>query len=255
MADITFTFHDFLREILTRRFRTESSFHYHLDRKASIKDVVESLGVPHPVVGKLTVNSREVDFDYILQHRDIVDVYPLKPPVNPLGPTLLRPEPLDRIAFVVDVNAGKLASYLRMLGFDTVYGNDLRNGRLAEIAASEKRILLTRDTSLLKRKIVMHGYLVREQEPVRQLLEIIRLYDLGSRIKPLSRCIACNGTLVPVEKELILDRLEPLTKKYYHRFHVCRQCDRIYWPGSHQEKITAFVRNIRETVSSVKNRS
>lgn len=246
MTVVTFTFHGFLAKLLKKKHRADTTFQHRFDRKASIKDVIESLGVPHPVVGELLVNGRNVGFDHILHHGDMVAAYPLKPPANPMLPTILRPEPLDRIAFVVDVNVGKLALYLRMLGFDTIYANDLRNGRLAEIAASEKRLLLTRDTSLLKRKVVRHGYLVQQQDPVRQLIEVVRLYDLGGKIKPLTRCIVCNGLLVTVAKENILERLEPLTRKYYDSFKICRECGKIYWAGSHQEKINAFIRKVLE---------
>jgi uncharacterized protein with PIN domain len=246
MTGVTFIFHNYLKEMLHKEYRAAPFFLHHFDRKASIKDVIESLGIPHPVIGRLKVNGREVGFDHILHHMDVVEASPLTPPVDPLVPSLLRPEPLDRFAFVVDINVGKLALYLRTLGFDTVYDSDTRDFQLAAIAQTQKRILLTRDTSLLKRKIVMHGYLVREQDPCRQIVEIVRLYDLYSRIKPLSRCIPCNGLLVPVSKETILDRLEPLTRKYYESFQICRQCKRIYWPGSHQEKITAFIRKILE---------
>lgn len=248
MTAVTFIFQDYLRELLKRKYRTEPAFVHGFDRKASVKDVIESLGVPHPVIGKLMVNSKEAGFDYILQHKDIVEVSPLTPPVNPLISTILRPEALAGISFVVDVNVGKLAQFLRMLGFDTVYRNDIRNGKLADIAALEKRILLTRDTSLLKRKVVTHGYLLREQDPTRQLVEVVRLYDLGNRIKPLTRCIPCNGMLVPVAKETILARLEPLTKKYYESFHTCKLCGRIYWAGSHQEKIVAFIHQVLKTI-------
>jgi uncharacterized protein with PIN domain len=241
MAAVTFIFHNYLQEMLRSDVAGKPSFSYLLERKASVKDAIEALGVPHPLVGKLEVNGIEVGFDYILRHNDTVAASPLAPPVNPFVPTILRPVPLDRIAFVVDVNAGKLALHLRALGFDTVYGTEHRDGRLAEIAFAQKRILLTRDTSLLKRKIVMHGYLLRAQDPTRQLIEVVRLYDLGSRIRPLSRCIPCNSLLVPVSKETILDRLEPLTRKYYETFHMCERCQKIYWPGSHQEKIMAFI--------------
>ena len=249
MYSVTFIFHDYLREMLKKKHRSEYSLQYDSARKASVKDVIESLGIPHPIIGKLTVKGREIDFNYILQHRDIVEASPLTPPVNPFIPTILRPETLDRISFVVDVNVGKLALFLRMLGFDTVYDIGFRDGKLADIAASEKRILLTRDTSLLKRKIVIHGYLLREQNPIAQLIEVIHLYDLGNMIKPLSRCIPCNGCLVPVDKETVLERLEPLTRKYYESFHICEQCNRIYWPGSHQEKIVLFIRRVLKTVN------
>jgi len=245
MAAVTFIFHNYLREMLTEAVGSEPSFLYHLDRQASIKDAIEALGVPHPLIDKLTVNNTEVGFDYILRDKDKVEATPLTPPVNPFVPTILRPEPLDRIAFIADVNVGKLALHLRTLGFDTVYENDTREGKLAGIAQAQKRILLTRDISLLKRKIVMHGYLPRSQDPTRQLIEIVRLYDLSSMIKPLSRCIPCNGLLVPVNKESILPRLEPLTRKYYDSFTMCEQCQKIYWPGSHQEKIVAFIGKVR----------
>ena len=248
MTAVTFTFHSYLRHILKKRHGSEPSFTHHFDRKASIKDVIESLGVPHPVVGKLTVNSRNIGFDYIVHDKDIVEVFPLTPPVNPLVPSTLRTESLEKMAFIVDVNVGKLALHLRALGLDTEYGNDIRDGQIAESAHSQKRILLTRDTSLLKRKIIMHGYLLRSQDPTIQLVEVVRLYDLSSRIKPLSRCIPCNGLLMPISKKNILERLEPLTKKYYDSFHICEQCHKIYWPGSHQKKIIAFIREILRAV-------
>ena len=248
MTTVTFIFHDYLRQLLKKELRTASPFSHHFDRRASIKDVIESLGIPHPIVGSLTVNEREVGFDYILLDNDTVEVDSLTPPANPFIPTILRPKALKKIAFVVDVNAGRLALLLRMLGFDTVYGNDIRNGRLAEIAQSQNRILLTRDRTLLKRKNIIHGYLLREQDPTRQLVEVLHLYDLSSRIKPLSRCIPCNGLLVPISKEVIKDRLEPLTKKYYHSFHICEDCKKIYWAGSHQEKIYGFVDKVLESV-------
>ncbi len=255
MAAVTFIFRNYLREMLKKEGAAGSSFLHHFDRKASIKDVIESLGVPHPLIDRLKVNGAEVGFDYILRDLDIIEATPLTPPVNPFIPNILRPEALPRIAFVVDVNVGKLALHLRTLGFDAVYENDTRDGRLAGIAYAQKRILLTRDISLLKRKIVMHGYLLRAQDPTRQLIEVVRLYDLSSHIKPLSRCIPCNGLLVPVSKETILERLEPLTRKYYDSFHICEKCKKIYWPGSHQEKIVAFVQEVLKAVRQDENQN
>jgi len=244
MTVVTFTFHNNLKKLLRKKLVSRSSFQHNFEHRASIKDVIESLGVPHPVIGRLTVNDHDVDFNYILLDMDTIRVSPLTPPVNPLEPGILRPIPLPRIAFVVDVNVGKLALLLRMLGFDTLYGNEVKNGKLAEIASSRNRILLTRDTSLLKRKIIMHGYLVQDQDPVRQVAEVVRLYDLVHSIKPMSRCMPCNGILVPVSKEAIMERLEPLTRKYYHTFHICQDCGKIYWQGSHHEKIMRCIDHI-----------
>jgi uncharacterized protein with PIN domain len=248
MTTVSFIFLGYLKQLLKKELRNASPFLHYFDRRASIKDVIESLGIPHPVIESLIVNGQEVGFDYILLDNDTVEVSPLTPPVNPFIPTVLRPEALGKISFAVDVNAGKLALFLRMLGFDTVYESGMRNGRLVEIAISQNRILLTRDATLLKRKIIVHAYLLREQDPKRQLVEVVRLYDLCSRIKPLTRCIPCNGLLVPTSKEVILERLEPLTRKYYHSFHICEECRKIYWPGSHQEKINRFIENIHESV-------
>jgi uncharacterized protein with PIN domain len=244
MAVATFTFHNNFKLLLKKRQKHSLSFSHYFERRASIKDVIESFGVPHPLIGMLSVNGRQVDFSHILQDMDNVQVDPLMPPVNPLLPDILRPIPLPRIAFVVDVNAGKLAMLLRMLGFDTLYENNARDGKLAEIAFSQKRILLTRDTSLLKRKIVMHGYLLHDHDPTRQTAEVVRLYDLSDSIKPMSRCMPCNGMLIPVSKDAIMNRLEPLTRKYYHSFLICRDCGKIYWAGSHHEKIKDSIARI-----------
>ena len=244
MTSVTFTFDNNIRWLLKKELSLCTSFQHNFERRASIKDVVESLGVPHPLIGRLTVNGGVVNFQYILQDKDTVQVSPLTPPVNPLVPDILRPTPLPAITFVVDVNAGRLAPLLRMLGFDTLYENNARNGKLAEIASTQNRILLTRDITLLKRKIVIHGYLLQDQDPIRQAIEVVRLYDLSNSVKPMSRCMPCNGLLVPVSKEAIWDRLEPLTRKYYHTFHQCRDCGKVYWPGSHHDKIMNCIAHI-----------
>jgi uncharacterized protein with PIN domain len=131
-----------------------------------------------------------------------------------------------------------------MLGFDTVYENNLRDSRLAEISHRENRILLTRDTTLLRRKIIMHAYLLQSQAPEEQAREVVELYGLADQAKPLSRCLPCNGLLMPIAKEEVIDRLEPLTRKYYDAFHICEDCANIYWAGSHQQQLIATVDRI-----------
>jgi len=153
------------------------------------------------------------------------------------APTVLRPIPLPGITFAVDMNVGKLATLLRMAGFDTLYRNEIADPDLVAVAVREKRILLSKDTDLLKRKEVVFGYLVREIQPEKQLTEIVHLFGIREQFKPLSRCLRCNALLQPVEKRQILNRLEPLTQTYYHAFHRCPCCDRIYWPGTHRAKM------------------
>ena len=237
MAEISLIFHGNLQELLVRRLAGSPQVYHNLERRASVKDVIESFGIPHPEVGKLSINGRQCDFDALVVNRDRIEAWPLSPPCDVLTPTLLRPEPLKKISFIVDINVGKLAGLLRMTGFDTLYEPDLTDGDLAEKAAAARRILLSRDRNLLKRKNVVFGHLVRETAPRQQWLEIVQLYGLSDMLEPFTRCLRCNGKLVPVEKQTILHRLEPLTIKYYDLFHRCKVCDQIYWPGSHRERM------------------
>lgn len=226
-----------LQDLLRPPFRGEKRVDYVLTRQASVKDIVESFGVPHTEVGRLTADGRDISFSSPGSDDDSLDVYPFCPPVDVLTPTLLRPEPLAGISFAVDVNVGKLASLLRMAGLDTFYRNYIADPELIEVAVREGRIVLSRDKDLLKRKELVFGYLVREIYPEKQLAEVVHLFGLKDQLRPLSRCMRCNGLLQPVAKEQILEQLEPLTKKYYHSFRRCRRCHHIYWPGSHRDKM------------------
>jgi len=226
-----------LKELVRPPFRGQKEIEYRLNRQASVKDIVEALGVPHTEIGRLTVAGREISFAVPGADADTLNVYPLSPPVDVTTPTLLRPESLPGVTFAVDMNVGKLATLLRMAGFDTLYRNEISDPELVEIAVREKRILLSKDMELLKRKEVAFGYLVREIQPERQLAEIVRLFGITGQFKPLSRCLRCNGLLQPVGKEEIIGQLEPLTQKYYDSFRRCLGCGKIYWPGSHRDKM------------------
>ncbi|MBU0665512.1 MAG: Mut7-C ubiquitin/RNAse domain-containing protein [Proteobacteria bacterium] len=231
-----------LKELLRPPFRGLTSVDHELSREASVKDIVESFGVPHTEVGRLTVGGHDVHFSHPGSNDDRVDVYPLCPPVDILTPTLLRPKPLASITFAVDVNVGKLASLLRMAGFDTFYQNYISDPELVEVAVQEGRIALSKDKNILKRKELVYGYLVREIYPEKQLAEVIHLFGIKEQLKPLSRCMRCNGLLQTVAKEQIIEQLEPLTKKYYHSFRQCQCCRKIYWSGSHREKMLRLLR-------------
>lgn len=230
-------FHGNLKELLRPQFRRLASIDYRLNRAASVKDIIEACGVPHTEVGCLIVDNCEVSFSALGAEDDRLEVYPLSPPVDVLTPTLLRPDPLAAIAFAVDMNVGKLATLLRMAGFDTFSRNDISDPELLEIAVREKRILLSKDRDLLKCKKVVFGCLVREIHPERQLAEIVHLFGIKEQCNPLSRCLRCNGLLQPVDKQEIIAQLEPLTRKYYDSFRQCQGCKRIYWPGSHRDKM------------------
>ena len=214
--------------------------------RASVKDLIEALGVPHPEVDLVVVDGEPVDFSYLVRDGDRIGVYP---PFTTLDVTPLarvRPAPLPEPRFVLDTHLGKLAAYLRMLGFDTRYRNDADDEELARVAGGEQRILLTRDLGLLKRRAVIHGYFVRETDPWRQVVEVLRRFDLFGALAPLQRCLHCNGLLAPVDKGRVLDRLPPRTRQYYDEFRLCEGCDRVYWPGSHYQRMLRSIERVRQ---------
>lgn len=192
------------------------------------------MGVPHPEVGVIQVNAQRQEWGYVIQGEDQIVVFPRDfKKISERG--------MADIRFILDVHLGKLAHYLRMLGYDSAYQNDLEDERLAELSEKENRVLLTRDRQLLMRKQVEAGYWVRSLDPKEQLSEIRQVFGLGATSDQFKRCMECNGRLVPVEKEAILDRLEPLTRKFYHEFWVCPDCERVYWAGSHLERMSRLV--------------
>jgi len=200
----------------------------------SIKHLAESLGVPHPEIGLVQVNSQEGTLNTITQDGDRVEVHPV-PDGCPVEPR-----------FVLDNHLGRLTAYLRMLGFDCLYRNDYEDKELAETSQREERILLSRDRRLLMRKSVTYGYCLRSLDSLEQLTEVIRRFDLTSRIAPFHRCLRCNHLLEPVAKEAVIDRLEPLTKLYFNEFQICPACQQIYWKGSHYAKMQKLVEEITE---------
>lgn len=205
----------------------------------SVKDAIEAIGVPHPEVHVILVNNTIVSFDYLLKHGDKVDVYPL--PLQTDNTDAIFP---SEKRFVLDVHLGKLAKALRMLGFDALYENDYDDRTIARIAEAEQRIVLTRDVGLLKQKAVKFGYWIRSQHLEEQLKEVIKHFRLKSEFEPLSRCLVCNSTIVLTDKEKVEDLLPPKTKLYFQDFFQCPDCQRVYWKGSHYERMKAFVKDI-----------
>ncbi len=210
--------------------------------RPSVKDRIEACGIPHPEVDLIVVNGEPVGFDHNLEPGDRVAVYPVFRSLGLRHP--LRPDPPPG-RFVVDVNLGRLAKYLRVLGFDAVSDGRLDDGGLADLAATENRVLLTRDRNLLKRSVVVHGYLVREVMPREQTVEVVRRFDLGAAIQPFARCMECNGLVESVAKSEVDHLLEPLTREHFDEFRRCEECGRVFWEGSHYERLAALVDDIR----------
>jgi uncharacterized protein with PIN domain len=156
----------------------------------------------------------------------------------------VRPHPLREPKFVLDVHLGRLARYLRLLGFDTAYGDSSEDRDLAAVSREQGRTLLTRDRGLLKRSAVTHGYFVRGRLPRRQIVEVMRRFDLVRNVTPFTRCLSCNGPLTPVAKADVLDRLPPLTAELHDTFWTCGRCGRVYWRGTHYERLQALVDDV-----------
>jgi len=231
-ARVTFRFDAELNDFLPARWRGVT-FAYGYKGAQSVKHLIEAIGVPHPEVDFILVDGRPVGFDYQPRDGDHIAVYPAASDLAGKGLPALRPPPPDPIAFLADNHLGRLARYLRLLGFDTAYGRDLEDDALAEHSRDENRVLLTRDRGLLKRSLVQFGYCLRSMDADEQLIAVLRRYRLFDRIEPWRRCLRCNGLLEPVEKAAILHLLEPKTKQYYDTFQQCGTCGQVYWRGSH----------------------
>lgn len=245
---VTLRFYEELNDFLSPE-RRKIAFTWPLKNAGSIKDLIESLGVPHTEVDLIVVNGASVDFHYRVRDGDRISVYPTFETLDIAPITHLRPRPLRVTRFVLDTHLGRLAAYLRMLGFDALYRNDYSDGTLARISADEPCILLTRDRRLLMHKCITRGYFVRAQQPHTQLLEVLARFDLFRSQRPFARCMHCNGLIEPVAKEHVAEHLLPRTRIYYDAFWRCADCGKIYWKGSHYLRMQQMIERLHDTAA------
>ena len=231
-------------QMLLKKNHDGKMVEYTLKRRASLKDIIESLGIPHTEVGQILLKNMELGFGFIPVGSEVIDILPFSEKISVLTPILLRPRAICSLKFMVDINVQKLARNLRIIGFDTTLVPDMRLVEIGNAATDQQRILLTRNRELLKCNTVIHGHLVRSEYHVIQLQEVIRLYKLKLHMNPFSRCIACNGDLMPVSKQDIIQNLEPLTQKYFNSFKCCNTCGKIYWQGSHHKQLLKFIAEV-----------
>jgi uncharacterized protein len=211
-----------------------------------IKDVIEGKGVPHTEVALIIANGLPVKFDYISKDGDYVSVYPPFFHLDP-GPENNLQIPTPRpVRFVADAHLGRLARYLRMLGFDCIYRPDIGDHEVIDISLKEERVVLTRDVGILKENRTRHGYFIRSQFPRKQLVEVVLRYNLTEDQSPFIRCMMCNGLLVAVEKNEVLHQLPEKVKVYFNEYYQCNQCGKIYWEGSHHEDMKRFIRALNQ---------
>jgi len=212
----------------------------------TVKALIEALGVPHTEVDLILVNSQSKPFDYQLVEGDRISVYPVFESFDIQALTRVRPRPLREIKFLADVHLGRLAKNLRMVGFDTMYSNAFDDETLSCLAHRDQRIILTRDRGLLKLKAVSHGYCVRSPQPWDQLTEVIDRFDLIGNLNPFSICMHCNEPLQPLDRDTVRQQL-PRIAQAYTRFSHCPACQRVYWPGTHWQRMNQYIDRLRKS--------
>ncbi len=249
MTTVNFRFYAELNDFLPSDHH-QVEFSLSFNPSVTVKHLIESLGVPHTEVDLILVNDEPVGFDYQVKDGDRISVYPVFEALNIASIEHLHPQPLRDPRFVLDTHLGRLAAYLRMLGFDSLYRNDCSDQLLAGISVNEGRILLTRDRGLLKRKEITRGYCVRSMVPREQIREILVRFDLMELIHPFSRCLRCNGLLLKVAKSEIISSLQPNTSQFYDEFTRCENCGQIYWKGSHYVHILQIIHDLEIAVNS-----
>ena len=217
-----------------------------LAEKTSIKDVIESCGVPHTEVDLILVLDQPVGFGHPVDNDATVEVFPVEECGTVHTDKWLQSVGIAR--FVSDGHLGRLTRNLRLLGFDVAYHQNANDGQLLEVMVRENRALLTRDRRLLMHGIVQHGYYPRSQNADEQTIEVVHRFDLSKLIAPFTRCLRCNAPLEEAAKADVIDKLEPLTKIYYDQFRRCPDCKQIYWSGSHFPKLQKRIEEIRSRV-------
>ncbi len=240
MAVAEFRFYEELNDFLAPE-RRKRAFEHACARRATVKNAIESLGVPHTEVELILANRQSVDFSYIVRDGDHISVYPQFEALDVTPLLRVRGRPLRNTCFIADSHLGALAKYLRILGFDTLYRNDFSDREVVEIAAAERRVILSRDRGLLMHRAVTHGCFVRAVRPLAQIEEVLDRLDLHRAVQPFTRCLLCNQPLEVISREEASRRVPPETAQYYDDFRACRTCNRTYWPGSHYRRLSALL--------------
>lgn len=245
MKQVSVRFYEELNEFLPRPWRKQQ-LTYEFISSDTVRNLLNSFGVPHTEVDLVLINGESVDFERELKGGESVSIYPVFESIDISKTTRLRPKALRTTRFILDVHLGKLTSYLRMLGFDSLYRNNLKDKEIIRIAEQENRIILTRDKGILHNKKVTHGFYIPSDAPREQLKQVLRRFDLLENIRPFSRCMNCNGKLKKTAKNNIIEQLEENTRKYFHEFYRCDNCGKIYWKGNHYHKMLAWIQELKQ---------
>ena len=245
MVTARFWFYEEVNEFLAPE-RRGREFGCPCARAATTKHMIEALGVPHTEVELVLVNGESVGFGSLLRDGDRVAVYPKFEAFDVTPLLRVREHALREPRFVADAHLGGLARLLRMMGFDTLYDNHFRDEEIERIAGMQERIVLTRDRELLKRRGITHGCYIHALGSGPQLREIIDRLDLARTSRPFTLCLNCNTPLRAIDKALVASTLPPNVRERYERFSVCDVCRRVFWEGSHWQRMRAMVDDLLE---------
>jgi uncharacterized protein len=207
------------------------------DGTSTLGHVVESLGVPLPEVGSLTVDGAAAAPGYRLSGGESATVAAVR-----------RPQPIPDVRFVLDVHLGTLARRMRLLGMDTAYANDRDDDALIEQANAEGRVLLTKDRGLLRRRRLSAGAFVRGAGADDELRDVLDRF--APPLAPWTRCPACNGPLTAADLADVAGLLQPGTRRTYREFARCAECGRAYWRGAHSPRLEAIVTSAAAVVAA-----
>jgi hypothetical protein len=198
----------------------------------SLKHLLEGAGIPHPEVDWLRVDGFPASLDDSAHAGTLVE-----------AGTHIRTQPDgEPWRFILDCHLGRLSKHLRLLGFDTIYATRAPDEWLARGSALDNRWLLTRDKGLLFRSSIVRGYLVRSPQPREQLAELLARHTCITGAQPLSRCLVCNYELAPEALDKALAEAPPKTRLWCREFYRCPGCARLYWKGSHFDRLMGLVR-------------
>lgn len=210
----------------------------------SVKDLVESLGVPHCEVQFVLVDGASVGFRRVVRGGERIAVYPYFDALDVADADAAgAPLPADP-RFVLDGHLGRLAAYLRALGVDTAHDRDADDASIARVAANEGRVVLTRDIGLLKRSAVRHGWWVRSDDPPVQFRDVVARFGLAARAAPFTRCLRCNVPLTAAPHEALAEAVPPGVRARFDAFARCPACGRTFWRGSHHAHLEQLLAHV-----------
>ena len=247
MAKATLRFYEELNDYLPPE-RRKRDFSVHFASTCPVRHLIETQGVPHTEIEIILINGISVGLEAPVHDADHISVYPMFEALDVSPALRLRPRPLRETRFFADAQLGRLARYLRLLGFDTRYDNAISDADLVQRAAAEGRIILSRDRTLLMRRGVTHGCHIRDDDPLEQLVHVVRRCDLAGVCHPFARCMECNDQIQPVSKQQVIAMLETETAASFDEFWHCPGCERIYWKGSHYERLARLVASVLDRV-------